>query len=267
MNDMTLQEAIDTFLQYHQSHDFEQAAGYEACLEAFADYLLRFSDLFLDEDEDPQDLSCWEKDLQDHMENLLDGDVEYVSNLGSLRCSDLEAAHLSEFLGWYMLRMQVPDEELIKGYCNCFRAWFGFMRERQWISLESYAEFMVSLTELEGESTRSAKAAILLFHYVRLGRGIPARLKEHRFSSFREGHARVVGLKGSQIWLRFDGQASPIGPVSLSEEIVSFLMVGDVLDVELGLRGDTWLIVDVGPIYPHSVYVEAEEIELSDKVC
>jgi len=38
------------------------------------------------------------------------------------------------------------------------------------------------------------------------------------------------------------------------------------LDVELGMRAGVWLIVDIGPVYPESIYVEAEEFEDIPKV-
>jgi len=44
------------------------------------------------------------------------------------------------------------------------------------------------------------------------------------------------------------------------------LKPGDVLDVELGLRSDVWMMVDIGPVYPASVYVEAEAFEPLHKV-
>jgi len=41
--------------------------------------------------------------------------------------------------------------------------------------------------------------------------------------------------------------------------ILKMIEPGDVFDIEMGLRGDSWVMVDVGPVYPRSVYVEVEE--------
>jgi hypothetical protein len=39
-----------------------------------------------------------------------------------------------------------------------------------------------------------------------------------------------------------------------------------VLDVELGSRGGTWMIVDIGPVYPGEIYVDADEFEIPEKL-
>jgi len=267
LNTMILQEAIDCFIRHQHEQDFEALARTEACFDAFADYLLYFSDLFHDEEEESEGIADWEQELQDHMEELLDGDVDQISNLGVLKVADLESGHLCDFVGWYLPRMQVADTGLISDFCTHLREWLNFVHGRRWLPGDKYAELIATLLEQEPESARAVKAAQLLLHYVRLGRGIPARLRTHRFSRFHEGHARLVDLREELVWLQFDGQSAPIGPVMLAKEIVRFLQVGDVLDLELGLCGDTWLIVDIGPVYPNSVYVEAEELQLSEKIC
>lgn len=266
MSETTLQEAIDCFIRHQQTHDFRQSAVADTCFDALAEYLQHHSDLFRDEEEEGPDMLHWEQDLQDHMEHLLEGDVEQTPDLGTLKCTDFAAGHLSDFIGWFMLRMQTSDESIIGDYCACLRAWLNFMNKRHWLAPGAHTEFMGTLVELEPESLRAARAAQLLLHYVRMGRGVSASLREHRFSSFREGHARITELLKKQMWLQFDGQDSCIGPVLLAKEIVSVLRPGDVLDIELGLRGDTWLIVDIGPVYPQAVYVEAEEIELAENI-
>jgi len=113
---------------------------------------------------------------------------------------------------------------------------------------------------------RASQAARLLFHYVRLGGGVSPRNRGKRFEQFVEGHARVSKLEKGSIHLCFDNKQLEIGPVSLPEEIVRHLKCSDVLGIELGSRGGVWMIVDIGPVYPNEVYVDADEFEIPEKL-
>jgi len=267
LSSKTIQEAIDSFIRCQHGQDLHACAEIDECFNAFSDYLLCFSDLFHDEEDDSEEIEDWEQELQDHMDELMNGDIERLPDLGMLKCTDLSMGHLSDFIGWYLPRTLVADSDVISTYCRYLREWLNFMVAQGWVLPETHAELISALLEQEPESLRVITAAQLLFHYVRQGRGISSRLRAHRFSRFHEGNARIVELKEGQIWLQFDGHPTSIGPVVLAAEIIRFLRTGDVLDLELGLRGDTWLIVDIGPVYPHSVYVEAEELLLHNKIC
>lgn len=239
------------------------AAQAEACMEALADYLLHYSDLFQDaEEQEEAQLSEWEQALDDYMEHLMDGDTEPALALAGLELSRLEAEHLRDFLGWYLLREFGADASTVQDCCHVLRLFFTFAADRGWIGADAKMAFDAIVQELEPECLRVAKAAQLLFHYVRLGSGVSPRLREQRFSDFIEGHARIQRLDRQHMWLTFDNADGPIGPVCLAAEITNLLKPGDVLDVELGLRGDTWLIVDIGPVYPGTVYMEAEALQV-----
>lgn len=254
---MLLQEAMDRFLRAQGD------AQAEACLEALADYLLHYSDLFQDAEEpEAVQLAEWEQALDEYMQHLLDGDIEAVADLASLEFEQLEVGHLRDFLGWYLLRELAADAAAVQDACRVLYRFFDAAAEQGWIGSEARLAYVSTLRELEPECVRAAKAAWLLFHFVRLGSGISPRLRGVRFSDFIEGHARIQRLDATHIWLMFDNADGPIGPVLLPAEIIGLLRLGDVLDVELGYRGDTWLIVDAGPIYPGSVYMEAEAFEV-----
>jgi len=256
---MLVQQAVDAFIRQEHAAGLDKAAGVEACFAAFGDYLLHFSDLYRDAYEDgDMELEEWEEALNTSMERLLGDDIDSMTDLGALPLSDLDAEQLRDFFGWYMLREQGADASTLEENCAVMQRWFDFLAEKRWLKGEAYMDFSATLQEMGTEAIRAAKASHLLFHYVRLGAGVAPRLKGQRFTDFREGHARIADLKDQQMMLQFDGD-DPIGPVPVAAGIVSLLTVGDVLDVELGLRGDAWLIVDVGPVYPRSVYVESEE--------
>jgi len=126
--------------------------------------------------------------------------------------------------------------------------------------------FIESIEETNDEAVRAVQAARLLFHYVRLGGGVSPRHRGKRFEKFIEGHARMSKLTKKSAWMKFDNNKMEIGPVSLPEEITRVLKVGDVLDIELGCREGNWLIVDIGPVYPNEVYVDADEFDIPEKL-
>ncbi|MDX8411870.1 MAG: hypothetical protein R8K46_08410 [Mariprofundaceae bacterium] len=256
---MLVQQTVDAFIRHEHARSSDTVAGVEACFAAFGDYLVHFSDLYHDAYEDgDMEMEEWEETLNASMERLLGEDVDSMTDLGALPLSDLDAEQLRDFFGWYLLREQGADAATIEVNCAVMQRWFDFLVEKRWIKGDVYMEFATTLQEMAVDAIRAAKASHLLFHYVRLGAGVAPRLKGQRFTGFREGHARIVQLKDQQMMLQFDG-GDPLGPVPVATGITSLLTEGDVLDVELGLRGDTWIIVDVGPVYPSSVYVDSEE--------
>jgi len=256
---MLVQQAIDAFIHHEHAQSRDHVASVEACFAAFGDYLLHFSDLYRDayEDGDMQ-LEEWEEALNTSMDRLLGDDIDSMTDLGVLPLSDLDAEQLRDFFGWYLLREQGADAASIEEYCGVMQRWFDFLMAKQRIKADTYMEFSSTLQEMGTDAIRAAKASQLLFHYVRLGAGVAPRHRGQHFTDFREGHARIVELHEQQLMLQFDGD-EPIGPVPVAAGIASLLGTGDVLDVELGMRGDAWVIVDVGPVYPGSVYVESEE--------
>jgi len=263
--EISVQEAMDSFLfeQRRQGHD-EYA---EPMIEHFIDYLLYYSDLFQDPEEpDDSALAEWEAALEQYMEQLFEGDLEQAPEVGVLPLSQIDGEHLRDFIGWYLLREPTVDSLEIESLAGMVRQWIEFMYGKGWLDRDRYHVFLNTVSETAEESIRAVKAARLLLHYVRLGAGIPSRLRGRRFSDFVEGHARIARMDDKAIHLNFDSQERVIGPVVLPDEIRGYLRIGDVLDVELGQREEQWMIVDIGPVYPASVYVEAEELKLPDKL-
>ncbi len=260
---MLLQNALDRFVRAEMANDAGRGRIAEECMEHLADYLLHYSDLFQDDllEADESPLADWEQALDAHMGELMEGDVEAMVELHGLELDQLEPGHMRDFFGWHLLREMSGDATVIEEYVRVMRQWLKFLAGKGKISHERFLEFMVVLNELAPECERAARAARLLFHFVRLGSGISPRLRGKRFSRFVEGHARIAKVERNRIHLSFDSQEARIGPVSLTREIAGLLKPGDVLDVELGLRADVWLMVDIGPVYPASVYVEAEEFK------
>jgi len=265
---MLLQDAVDGFMRTENAYSTERGHAAEACMEHLSHYLVAYSDLFDEEvmESDETQLDDWEMQLDSHMSELMDGDIEPSLSVYDLKLEQLEASHIREFFGWYLPRELGGNVGGVVEFAAVMRDWWGFLSKTGRIENAQHIDFLSSLAEIEPDAVRVVKAAHLLFHYVRLAHGLPEHARVSGFSRFAEGHARIGEIDGTQIWLHFDSQQERIGPVVLSPEIIGLLHVGDVFDVELGQRGGVWIMVDIGPIYPASVYVEAEEFEQPSKV-
>jgi len=260
---MLLQDAVDGFVSTQNMYSTARGRAAEACMEHLANYLVAYSDLFDEEaveSEEPR-LDEWESLLDSHMSELMDGDIEPPLSVYDLKLEQLEASHIREFFGWYLPRELGGDVAGVIEFATVMRDWCQFLGKAGRIENAQHMDFLSMLADIEPDAVRVVKAAHLLFHYVRLAHGLPEHARSCAFSRFAEGHTRIGEIDGAQIWLHFDSQQERIGPVMLSPEIAGLLHVGDVFDVELGQRGGVWIMVDIGPIYPASIYVEAEEFE------
>jgi len=265
---MLLQDAVDGFVRTQNAHSTDNGRAAEACMEHLAHYLVSYSDLFSEEVVESEEfqLDEWEMQLDSHMSELMDGDVEPVPTVYDLKLEQLDGSHIREFFGWYLPRELGGDVGGVVEFAAVMRDWWQFLSKTHRIENSQHIVFLSALAEIEPDAVRVVKAAHLLYHYVRLAHGLPAHARGSDFSRFAEGHTRIGEIDGAHIWLHFDSQQERIGPVVLSPEIVGLLHVGDVFDVELGLRGGVWIMVDIGPIYPASVYVEAEEFDQLTKL-
>ncbi|MDX8395305.1 MAG: hypothetical protein R8K22_02715 [Mariprofundaceae bacterium] len=258
----SLQETMDSFVFAHLSDD--ECA--EQCMQMLAEYLLHFSDLFNEEVEnDASQLAEWEEALEQYVEQMIDNDIDEVSGLGSLPVSAIDPEHIRDFLGWFLLREPGIDSLEFQKYADMVKQWIESLQHHGALEKDRSLVFNIMLQEIVPEGLRVVKAARLLLHFVRLGGGVSPRLRERRFSHFVEGHARISSIEEQQMWLTFDNHKENIGPVLLPEEIARHLKIGDVLDIEMGLRGDVWLIVDIGPVYPGDIYIEADVFNVSEK--
>ena len=266
---MTLQAAMDRYLQHGQSGDradAEVSVSAAQVLEELAQYLVHYSDLFQDQEEgEMSEFADWEEGLEEHMARLLEGDLEPSSNLGSLPLSALDPEHLRDFLGWFLLR-ETTDGDVINAYADALKAWVGYMRDQGWLDHNECFDFTDIVIDTAESASRTARVSQVLYHFVRSGTGVSPSLRAHRFSRFVEGHGRVSRIHQQQIWFNFENSAGEIGPVALPQVIVDLIEAGDVFDVELGLRGECWVIVDIGPVYPPGVYVEVEEYQGLEKL-
>jgi len=264
--DTPVQESMDQFI-LEASPTKDMSSSIERCMEMFAAYLLHYSDLYQDDESwDEEEVQEWEEALGQYVENLFDGDAEPATELGSLPVSLLEPEHFRDFLGWFILREPGVDSLEVKLQAELLLQWVKFLHGKHWIESGDYISFLESVQEIKDEAMRAAQAAHILLHYVRLGGGVSPRHRGKRFDQFVEGHARVSKLEEKSVSLQFDNKKMEIGPVALPEEISRHLKCGDVLDIELGSRGGTWLIVDIGPVYPNEVYVDADEFDIPEKL-
>ncbi len=260
----TLQESMDLYLRKLQRSSSDTAkaeASAERCFELLVQYLIHYSDLFQDREfADEEEFSEWEEQLESHMVDLLEGDVEPSGDLGNLPLSALDAEHLRDFLAWFVVR-ESCDIALIQAYAAHLLAWVEYVHRDGGWQQEQYISLIEAMAEATPAAERVARVASVLFLFVRSGGGTPPRLRGKRFQRFVEGHGRVTKIDEQGLMLDFESQNALVGPICLPQAILQMIEVGDIFDVELGLRGDSWVMVDIGPVYPSCVYVEVEAYE------
>ncbi|HXH64867.1 MAG TPA: hypothetical protein VNH42_05095 [Mariprofundaceae bacterium] len=262
---MTVQEAIDQFDTASIAADRAHGQEVERCLDAFAAYLLHFSDLFHDDEHlDEGAMEEWEESLGAYMEQLFEGDVEPSQDLGALTLSQLDPEHVHDFLAWFILRETEGDQETVEVCGRVMREWVEYLAGRGWIDTADKIGFLDSIRDAVEMGQRVAKAARLLLRFVRMGSGMPESVRTVPFSDFIEGHAQVHRIDQASVTLRFEEDGPLVGPIALPEEIIALLREGDVMDVEVGRRGEIWQMVDIGPVYPASVHVEPEVFGIGD---
>ncbi|MDX8389720.1 MAG: hypothetical protein R8M38_04425 [Mariprofundaceae bacterium] len=265
---MNLQASIDYFLSLLQEEhqDALPVAVAESCMEMFIDYIAHFSDLaaYADESEE-MPLNEWEEELENNMDQLLDGDIDLTPDLSHLQFPQLDCEHFRDFFAWYLLREEQAAIATIGEHAVTLKAWLDVSADKGWLNRAEHLACHEVIDDALPEAVRTSKAAQLLLHFVRLGSGIAPRLRGKRFSEFVEGHARISKIEPAKIYLGFDNQTETVGPIQLPESLIALMQLGDVLDVELGLRAKTWLIVDIGPIYPAMIYIESESFDIPEK--
>lgn len=257
---------MDTFISRAMTEPSISPLHAEQCMDALTTYLLHFSDLFDDQEmPDEGEYAEWEENLESHMNDLLQGDIELTGDLEQLPLKALDPEHLRDFLGWFLLR-ETGDAEMIQTYSEILQAWVEFVYTNDWWSQNEYYEFKAMLDDITPAAARVLRVSQVLFHFVRSGTGVSPRLRGQRFSRFVEGHGRVSNIADGGLYLNFENQGEKVGPVLLPHAVLDLIEAGDVFDVELGLRGDSWVMVDIGPVYPHCVYVEVEEYQGLEKI-
>ncbi|MDQ6988269.1 MAG: hypothetical protein Q9M19_00170 [Mariprofundaceae bacterium] len=266
-----LQETIDRFLLHLQNQEPNDPEWIQQCEQIFqflSEYLIYYSDLFQAEEfNDDSPMQAWEESLESFVSQLIEGESEQNLSLEDLPLDNIDGDYLRDFMGWHLLREPSSNSLMVQYCAECLQAWLTFCHEQSWLQEQDYQHFINCVQDTLPDAKRAAVAAHLLLYHIRLGGSISPRLRGKRFTRFKEGHARIAAIEPKQLWLSFDSEPEhKIGPVLLPEMIVQQLRLGDVIDIEIGQRGDTWAIVDIGPVYPAMVYVEATEMDLPDKL-
>jgi len=267
---MLLQDAIEHFIERKWRVSNEDGNLAEQCMQALANYLLHYSDLYHEQvaesDAESEVAEEWEQQLEDKLFEMIEGEEETASwSLAGLESHHFEPSHIREFIGWYLPRMDTDTEQL-NHFCSILKDWLSDMFQDKVITHDAYQDFVSVTMEMEPEAVRAMKVAQLLLHFVRWGSNASVDMKSQPFSTFVEGHARLSRIEETRIWWSFDDQEEEIGPVVVDQAIASLLQHGDVLNVQLGQRGEQWQMVDIGPLYPNSIYVEAESYDASEEV-
>jgi len=268
---ITLQESFDSFLLHLQHDDDitpETLAQHERIFQILSEYLIYYSDLFRSENvEDSSTIQDWEASLESFIDQLMQGDQDNTPSLEGLSFSSIDSEYLRDFIAWHVLRDPAVDSLMVQQAAETLLAWLDYAKTHDWLDKNTLQHWQDIIQDTLPDAKRAAMAAHLLLYHIRLGGGISPRLRGKRFETFKEGHARIAQITDTELWLAFDNAPKAmIGPVVLPKTILQQLRVGDVIDIELGKREGVWTIVDIGPVYPATVYVAAEEMALPDKI-
>jgi len=268
---MILQETFDRFLLHLQNQEGttpDKISQAEQTFSQLSEYLIYYSDLFQAEEfEDDSNPADWEESLEGFVEQLIAGNQDNTPSLEELPLDKVSGEYFRDFIGWHLLREAHVNSLMVESSAETLLAWLTFVYEAGWIELEQFQHDTDIVKDIFPDAKRAAIAGHLLLHHIRLGGSVSPRLRGKRFEIFKEGHARISNIEGGDLWLSFDTEPKDlIGPVALPEIMLQQLRVGDVMDVELGKRSDVWNIVDIGPVYPAAIYVEAEELDLPQKL-
>ena len=269
---ITLQETFDGFLLEQQNQEDATPDDIEKSEQTFlmlTEYLIYYSDLFQSEEiEDDFTPEKWEESLDTFVEQLLQGEHqhEHPPSLEELPLDRITGEYLRDFLGWHLLREPGINSIIVQDCAETLLKWLDYTHKHKMISDKEHESASDIVKDTLPDAKRAVIAAHLLLYHIRLGMGISPRLRGQRFDDFKEGHARIAEIKKQKIWLNFDSDPEDlIGPIKLPDAIIQQLRVGDVIDIELGKRSNTWSIVDIGPVYPAVVYVDAQEMLLPEK--
>ncbi|MDQ6962672.1 MAG: hypothetical protein Q9M28_09130 [Mariprofundaceae bacterium] len=264
---MLLQDAIERFLERKWRISNQEGNSAEQCMQALGHYLLYFSDLYHDQDDtefnfndEKEDAAEWEQELEEVFREKMDDEETPSWSLGGLDSTNLEASHLREFIGWYLPRMSC-ENEMMQDFCREVEDLCKDFHQQNVIDQHLYQDFISTIMEMKPEAMRVIKASQLLLHFVRWGSNLSRQDQALPISQFVEGHARLKRIQGQKLWWSFDDEEKQIGPVIVDQFIVDLLYAGDVLNVQLAQRGEQWQMVDIGPLYPRSIYVEAESYD------
>lgn len=270
---ITLQETFDRFLLDLQNQDCaepESIRKSEQTFQLFSEYLVYYSDLFQPDDmEEEVSSQAWEESLDSFITKLMQGEHQEdpALSLDELPLERITGEYLRDFIAWHLLREPSTNSLMVQECTETLLSWLQFIHKHHWVETKAFEASNAILQDTLPDAKRAAIAAHLLLYHIRLGGGVSPRLRGTRFSSFKEGHARIAQIKTNELWLSFDSEPDKlIGPIALPEAILQQLREGDVIDIELGLRDEVWNIVDIGPVYPAIVYVPAEEMALPDKL-
>lgn len=267
---MLLQDAIEHFLERKWRISNQEGNAAEQCMQALGHYLLYFSDLYQDHDDmdispsdEKEDTAEWEQQLEEVFHENSEEEEAPSWSVGGLDSSTFEPSHIREFIGWYLPRMSCEDD-MMEEFCSELQDFLKDIYQMKIIDEHLYQDFISTIIEMQPEAKRVIKAAQLLLHFVRWGSNLSPQVKAKTVSEFIEGHARLSSIQGTELWWSFDDQDKKIGPVIVDQMIIDLLHTGDVLNVQLAQRGEQWQMVDIGPLYPNSIYVEAERYDFED---
>ncbi|MGQ9722691.1 MAG: hypothetical protein ACUVXA_15380 [Candidatus Jordarchaeum sp.] len=227
---VTMKQVLTEFLREQKARLKPRTyRGYVDAIEFFEDYLDGYAYQYLDEENNQL------------LDKLSEGDKQYCEIFGP---DKLGACEFGEFLNDFMIRKVMGSKELMKTVGTVMRILLKWMKEKGYISRETYEDAAETVDELKDELPKVEELSDLIFDY------IENSPPERDFTETVEGYFRVTRIEPGELGLEDIMEGREIGPVLVSNLISSMCKVGWVICLELGKTSKGWLMLGSGNVYP-----------------
>jgi len=268
---ITMQQSLERFVHLHYDSNRQAGQVAETCANLLSDYLQSWSGLFQYEGAgDDFDAQDWERDLDDKMMQMFNGDTAPPAvDLGAFSIDQFDEEHLREFIGWYLLKDMAFDSLMLKGVLGMLQQWIDFALRQRALSKKQHQLFMDTLHETAPEAERATIAAHALQKLVLSGSLYSRPAAESTvIECLLAATARIsVAEPGEPCshWLGVDEVEADRLPITLPNALHAYFQQGDVLQLCLAQHADGEArLVESGAIFPASTWVDAVMMDRFD---
>jgi len=244
---------FDLFEEFLDSLDDGERRQAERWINLFKSYLATYGGIAVEEEEwaeeEGEDWPAPEPDLEDEDEGDAAAPWLFVP------VDRLGADHVADFLGWYLVQYVV----LTTAEAGEAVAWVGRVLESFHRAVGNTSgrrkDFDDLLQSLANDLPRVVQAKEVLTHAVQSGTMLPPFVRGRRVEGFQAGYFTVVEVGERGVLFDEVDRGTQLGPLPLPQYLKDLLRIGDTLNLELGLRGGVWSLLEVGHIYPPCIFI------------
>ena len=169
---------------------------------------------------------------------------------------------VSGFIDWFLPRKVMMHDDEMKNAPGILRKFIQWSYDHKFFDEEHFDDFMSALPKSKSRDVkRLRELEDLLYRLHSPDPGAWARgefdkvkslSQRRRPEQIEEGYMNFLESKGDQGFFAFEKKR--LGPVLLSEKIVSRLKRGDIVNLTIGRYQDTWMVLETGNVYPEGTF-------------